>query len=122
MASISLDRWGTVGMKIGLSDVEGRVLHGLLEEASGDIVIRLDERGFILHASANIAEVGVDLSSALLLPHITDLATRDHVAYLSGHVSAALAGHTQTGWIEFPVMACAERDTCRETTAGGGLR
>jgi tripeptide aminopeptidase len=31
---------------IGLSDVEGHVLHGLLEETSGDIVIRLDRQGF----------------------------------------------------------------------------
>ena len=82
MANLSLDRWGTVGMKIGLSDVEGHVLHGLLEETSGDIVLRLDRHGFIIHASANIAELGLDLSGALLLPHITDLADRDHAAFL----------------------------------------
>ncbi len=114
MANLSLNRWGTVGMKIGLSDVEGHVLHGLLEETSGDIVIRLDRHGFIIHASANIAELGLDLSGALLLPHITDLADRNHAAFLGEHVNAALAGRTQTGWTEFPVIACAERDTCRE--------
>ena len=110
----SLDRWGTVGMKIGLSDVEGRVLHGLLEDTSGDIVVRLDRHGFIIHASANIEDLGVDLGGALLLPHITDLATRDHAACLGEHVSTALAGQAQVGWIEFPVMACAERETCCE--------
>ncbi len=109
-----MDRWGTVGMRIGLSDVEGHVLHGLLEETSGDIVIRLDRHGFIIHASANIAELGQDFSAALLLPHITDLATRDYSAFLSEHVSAALAGQARLGWVEFPVIACAERDTCRE--------
>ena len=114
MANLSLDRWGTVGMKIGLSDVEGHVLHGLLEETSGDIVIRLDRHGFIIHASANIAELGLDLSGALLLPHITDLADRNHAAFLGEHVSAALGGGTQAGWTEFPVIACPERDTCRE--------
>lgn len=114
MANLSLDRWGTVGMKIGLNDVVGHVLHGLLEEASGDIVIRLDRHGFMIHASANIAELGLDLSCALLLPHITDLAERDHAGFLGEHVSAVLAGRTQIGWIEFPVVACAERDTCRE--------
>jgi GGDEF domain-containing protein len=101
-------------MKSGLSDVEGRVLHGLLEETSGDIVIRLDRHGFIIHASANIAELGLDLSAALLLPHITDLAERDHAAALGEHVSAVLAGRMQIGWVEFPVIACAERDTCRD--------
>ena len=110
MANYSLDRWGTVGMKIGLSDVEGHVLHGLLEDASGDIVIRIDRRGFILHASANIAELGLDVSAALLLPHITDLASRDHAAFLGDHVGAVLAGRAQTGWAEFPVNACDDRD------------
>lgn len=114
MANLSLDRWGTVGMKNGLSEVEGRVLHGLLEETSGDIVVRLDRHGFIIHASANIAELGLDLSTALLHPHITDLAERDHAAFLGAHVSAALSGQAQTGWVEFPVIACPERDTCRE--------
>jgi diguanylate cyclase (GGDEF)-like protein len=109
-----LDRWGTVGMKIGLNDVEGHVLHGLLEESSGDIVIRLDRLGFIVHASANIAELGLDVSASLLLPHITDLAARNHAAFLGERVAEALAGRVQLGWTEFPVIACDDRDTCRE--------
>lgn len=115
MANLSLDRWGTVGMKIGLTEVEGHILHGLLEETSGDIVIRLDRHGFILHASANIAELGLDPGAALLLPHITDLAERDHAPFLGQHVRAALAGGARAGWLEFPVVACPERDTCHET-------
>jgi len=101
-------------MKLGLGDVEGYVLRGLLEETSGDIVVRLDRHGFIIHASENIAELGLDLSAALLLPHITDLTERDHAAFLGEHVSAVLAGRNQIGWVEFPVIACTERDTCRE--------
>ncbi len=115
MANCSLDRWGTVGMNIGLSDVEGHVLHGLLEETSGDIVIRLDRHGFIIHASANIAEIGLDTSAALLLPHITDLPAREHAVFVGDHVMRALGGCMQAGWIEFPVAACDERDRCRET-------
>lgn len=114
MANQSLDRWGTVGMKIGLSDVEGHVLHGLLEETSGDIVIRLDARGFIIHASAGIAELGLDVSAALLLPHITDLAQRDHAPFLAAHVERALNGCTKAGWAEFPVAACPERAVCQD--------
>ena len=101
-------------MKIGLSDVEGHVLHGLLEEGSGDIVIRLDRHGFIIHASANIAELGLDVAATLLLPHITDLATRDHAAFLGERVTAALAGGAQVGWTEFPVNTCNGHDTCGE--------
>lgn len=91
------------------------MLHGLLEETSGDIVIRLDRRGFIIHASGNIAELGFDFSSALLLPHITDLAEPDHAGFLGEHVNAVLEGRSRTGWVEFPVIACAERETCRDT-------
>jgi diguanylate cyclase len=105
LANLSLDRWGTVGMKIGLSDVEGRVLHGLIEEASGDIVIRLDRRGFIIHASGNIADLGFDFGATLLLPHITDLAASDHAAALGEHVGAVLAGEARAGWIEFPAAS-----------------
>jgi len=101
-------------MKIGLSEVEGHVLHGLLEETSGDIVIRLDRHGFIIHASANIAELGSDLTAALLPPHITDLAARDHATFLGEHVARGLQGCTQVGWIEFPVALCADRGTVRE--------
>ncbi|WP_285713628.1 sensor domain-containing diguanylate cyclase [Erythrobacter oryzae] len=101
-------------MKIGLSEVEGHVLHGLLEETSGDIVIRIDRHGFIVHASANIAELGSDLTAALLPPHITDLAERDHAAFLGEQVTRGLQGCTQVGWIEFPVAACADRGTIRE--------
>lgn len=101
-------------MKIGLSDVEGQVLHGLLEETSGDIVVRLDRHGFIVHASANIVDLGLDFSSVLLLPHITDLAEREYVAFLGHHVTTALAGQTQQGWIEFPVIAGGAHETDHE--------
>jgi diguanylate cyclase len=111
---LCLDHWGIAGMKMGLSEVEGRVLHGLLEETSRDIVVRVDRHGFIVHASANIADLGVDISATLLLPHITDIADREHAAFLGAHVTAALAGQMQAGWVEFPVVACANRDQCRE--------
>lgn len=91
-------------MKKGLSFDEGHALHDLLEENSGDIVIRLDAGGFIVHASANIAELGMDIVGALLPPHITDLAHRDHAVALAEKVSAAIAGEGYAGWTEFPVV------------------
>lgn len=109
-----MNRWGIARMKIGLSEVEGHVLHGLLEETSGDIVIRLDRHGFIIHASASIAELGSDLTAALLPPHITDLAARDHAAFLGEHVARGLQGCAQVGWIEFPVALCDDRGAAYE--------
>ena len=92
-------------MKMGLSDVEGRVLHGLVEEASGDIVIRLDPQGFIIYASSNIAELGHDLSSMLVMPHVSDLAEKNHGSAVSSFFEQVMAGETPHGWFEFPVLA-----------------
>lgn len=90
------------------------MLHGLLVEISDDIVIRLDRQGFIIHASANIADLGLKLALRLLPPHITDLAERDSAALVAAHIGPVLAGRSQVGWAEFPVVACEERETCRE--------
>jgi GGDEF domain-containing protein len=93
-------------MKISLSEFDGEILHGLLEETSGDIVIWLDDRGFLAQASANIAELGLDLTATLLPPHITDLATRDHVVALAENVTGVLSGHLRLGLVEFPILTC----------------
>jgi diguanylate cyclase len=99
---------GQVGMEIGLDGVDAKVLHGLFEDASDDIVIRLDNRGFVAQASANIVQIGLDFTARLLPPHITDLTERDHAAYLGSQVSGVLAGHPLVGWVEFPIITCDE--------------
>ncbi|WP_299296539.1 diguanylate cyclase [uncultured Erythrobacter sp.] len=91
-------------MKMGLSAAEGMILHGLLEEAAGDIVVKLDKQGFIIHASANFAELGFDLSLLLLLPHVTDLAERSHDQDVSDYTGAVLSGRALGGWVEFPAI------------------
>ncbi len=96
-------------MEMCFSVEEGRVLHGLLEDASGDIVVRLDPAGFIVHASQNAAELGMDLSSLLLMPHIADFAEADHVAEVARHVAQVFAGQARRGWVEFPVRICTDR-------------
>lgn len=91
-------------MKMGLNDVEGRALHGLVEEASGDIVIRLDPQGFLIYASENISEIGRDLTGMLVMPHISDLAQSEHGAEVGDFVSRVLTGQKTRGWCEFPVV------------------
>jgi len=93
-------------METGFGGFESNILHGLLEESSDDIVIRLDERGFLAQTSANGANIGLDLSSVLLAPHITDLVEREHAAFVAEHVNGVLAGQPMVGWVEFPIMAC----------------
>ncbi len=102
-------------MKIGLSDVEGRVLHGLVEEASGDIVIRLDAQGFIVFASDNASELGRDFSSMLVMPHISDLAEGGYADHVSHFVTNVFGGHRPRGWCEFPVKVCGSDHDCRRT-------
>ncbi|MGY6551059.1 MAG: GGDEF domain-containing protein [Erythrobacter sp.] len=99
-------------MEIGLGGVAGRILDSMLEEASGDIVIHLDKRGFVQPTSGNLAKLGIDLGAALLPPHITDLADHDYAAFLASEVSGVLAGRPMSGWVEFPVLTCAgDHDT-----------
>ncbi|MDJ0642411.1 MAG: diguanylate cyclase [Erythrobacter sp.] len=91
-------------MKMGLSAAEGTILHGLLEESAGDIVLKLDEQGFIIHASENFAGLGIDLSLLLLSPHIADLAERSHADDVCSYARSILEGRALGGWVEFPAV------------------
>ena len=94
-------------MQTRMSLAEGAALHGLLEEATGDIVVRVDPQGFIETASSNIVEIGYDLSQLLLKPHLADLADCDLFADLKSHIDAVLSGKAEetatADWIEFPI-------------------
>ncbi len=102
-------------MHMGLSAAEGMLLHGLLEESAGNIVIKLDRQGFIIDASEDLAKLGFDLQVLLLLPHISDLAERAHVGAVSEYAHTVLAGRTIGGWIEFPTASCSKLDDCEHT-------
>lgn len=95
-------------MQTRISLAEGAALHGLLEEATGDIIVRVDALGFIETASSTIAGLGYDLAQLLLKPHLADLARREHAAELKAHIDQVLAGCPQesgaANWIEFPVL------------------
>ena len=88
------------------------MLHGLIEDASNDIVVRLDSRGFIIHASANAIELGIDPATLLVMPHIADLADPDHADDLTRHVAQVLADGDRSGWrsgwTEFPLCPLRE--------------
>ncbi|NQX93412.1 MAG: GGDEF domain-containing protein [Erythrobacter sp.] len=96
-------------MQTRMSLAEGAALHGLLEEVTGDIVVRVDRQGFIENASSNIAEIGYDLSQLLLKPHLIDLAEPEHSSDLKTRVDAVLSGaadeNGSVDWFEFPVGA-----------------
>lgn len=101
-------------MHMWMSRAEGAALHGLLEEATGDIVIRIDQGGFIETASPNLGEIGYDLSQMLLKPHLADLAHRDHFAELENYIEFVLAASPQqtaaVDWFEFPIAPAPSDD------------
>ncbi|MDY7096781.1 MAG: GGDEF domain-containing protein [Pseudomonadota bacterium] len=102
-------------MNINMNDQEGAALHGLLQETSGDIVLRLDEKGFIRHASDNIKNIGYDLSQMLLLPHIADLAEIEYTEEVSAYTTRVFetddGGNAIADWLEFPIGQHCEEKT-----------
>lgn len=86
---------------------EGAALHGILEETTGDIVVKIDRHGFIETASASIGAIGYDLSQLLFKPHLTDLADRNFSGELKDHIAIVLSGdNAESGtvdWLEFPL-------------------
>jgi len=107
-------------MKMQVNDAERRATHCLPESISGDIVVRLDAAGFVLNASENAVDLGMDLSSLLLMPHISDFAEAGYERQISRYTAAILDGGegSEPKWIEFPVHPCEihtcdDGDTCR---------
>lgn len=104
-------------MEMGFVTADNRVLQGLIEEATGDIVVRLDRGGFIIDASRSIAELGLDFSATLILPHLTDLVGPDYRSHVGEQVGTILRGEGLPMWIEFPAIACRELGaSCRDET------
>lgn len=90
-------------MKVCFNFLESKIVHDFIGEVAGDIIIKLDNDGFIIEASSGASELGVDYSSGFLLPHITDLAQHSYIEFVSRYVKARLAGGGDDDWIEFPL-------------------
>lgn len=93
------------------------MLHGLIEDSSDDIVVRLDASGFIIHASPGASELGIDPSALLLMPRIADLAQPDYAPEIDAHVRRVLAGEAANGWVEFPLLESADEEEGGEAAA-----
>jgi GGDEF domain-containing protein len=93
-------------MNMHFDNVSGRAWHGHSEVLGEDILVRLDEAGFIVHASQSAARLGIDLTSLLLMPHIADLADAEHGEHVKRYVEQVLGGEIAGEAIEFPVAVC----------------
>ena len=100
-------RGGVIEMNLQISSAEGAALHGLLEEAIGDIVVQIDARGFLETASSNMTELGYDLTQLLLKPNLADLAAKEYAETLRRYIALVLSGGPEESgvvdWVEFPL-------------------
>ncbi len=76
-----------------------------------DIVLRLDDAGFVMHASPGAAALGIDLTSLLLMPHICDFAETEYASRIAELFASARSGERPQKWIDFPLV-----------TPGGGAQ
>ncbi|MEE4200956.1 GGDEF domain-containing protein [Erythrobacter sp.] len=90
----------------------------------GDILVRLDHAGFVVHASQNADVLGIDLSSLLLMPHIADFADPAFHDAIVDYVAGVLADEPVADAMEFPVLRRALNQgelSARDTGEGAEL-
>ena len=80
-------------------------LYGLLVDNSSDIIFKSDARGFILSASPAIERLGYQLPAMLIGPHIRDLVLPHYAEAIAAAHRAALSGHGDRRWCEFPAAS-----------------
>lgn len=80
-----------------------RALHGISDDLSHEISLRLDSAGFITAVSPNAELLGIDLEAQLLMPHIADLADADCRAKVASYFVEVIAGECGDRGVEFPL-------------------
>lgn len=117
----------------GFTVDDGSVLCGLLAESADDIILKMDDRGFIAYASPAIEQLGLRISDYLVPPHIADLALQSHGDAVRTYFGDTLDGMAARERIEFPAVgegrkglserwyALSLRATTREEETGGAL-
>lgn len=88
---------------------ESRALCNMLAARSGDVVVKTDRDGFILHATPEIARLGFPSEAMLIGPHLLDLVRASHRNEVNAEFHRATAGRPSGRWIEFPASHGARR-------------
>lgn len=78
-------------------------LRGQSEE---EIIVRLDNAGFVVDASESAARLGIDLDSLLLMPHIADFAKGERCIEVARYFQAIMKGEKVGESIEFEANVC----------------
>jgi GGDEF domain-containing protein len=90
-------------MNTSFYSVNASATGGAIDASVSEILVQLDADGFVISASPNTAQLGVDLSSMLLMPHVADFAVMDHQPQVKRYVQQVMAGESDDQSVEFPV-------------------
>lgn len=105
-------------MQMHFHKAGSRARHDWAEDHALDVVLRLDDAGFVIHASPNATTLGVDLSSLLLMPHICDFADVDYADQIASLFARARAGDHPGKWIDFPLPILASEEAGKDVPTG----
>lgn len=78
----------------------------LRSQSEEEIIVRLDNAGFVVNASENAARLGIDLDSLLLMPHIADFAEGERCVEVARYFQAIMKGERVGESIEFEANVC----------------
>lgn len=91
-------------MNMHITRSESSALYRLLADATSDIILKTDRKGFIVHASQGIEHLGISLPDMLIGPHIQDLVHPARAGEIAGQHSAVIKGRDRGQWTEFPAL------------------
>lgn len=91
---------------------QGFVLPEANCDPADDILVRLDDAGFVVNASQNAARLGVELDALLLMPNVADFAAADHRLQVESYFKKVMAGQSGDEGIEFPITTCRFANAC----------
>lgn len=106
-------------MNMTFTGRESSALYRLLADATSDIILKTDRKGFIVHASRGLESLGISLPNMLIGPHIQDLADPASAAVIEGQHRAAIGGRPCPDWIEFPARTDDRRERWFEMQTRG---
>ena len=88
---------------MAFSPQEGAALWRMLSEASSDIIVRTDYRGFILHASPTMTGAGVAGAGELFGRHLLDIVEPTQAGAVKARFERVARGLDDAGWSEVAV-------------------
>ena len=81
----------------------------MLQQGASDIFIKTDRKGFVVHASPALMQLGFSLQALLIGPHLTDMVHPSQREVVGSAHRTALMGFEREDWIEFRAASGEQR-------------